>query len=68
MHLPFVAGFACNDKFHPKGLDLAATEIDGKTSTYFGEERNRSKKIHADLGQSIVFFRFNMVYFRIFNI
>lgn len=68
VHLPFVAGFACNDKFHLKGLDLAATEINVKTSMYFGEERNRSKKLHTDLGQSTVFCRFNMVYcFRIFN-
>lgn len=65
---PLVAGFACNDKFHLKGLDLAATEINGKTSMYFGEEMNRSKKLHTDLRQSTVFCRVNMVYFLcIFN-
>lgn len=51
VHLPFVAGFACNDKFHLEGLDLAATKINGKTFMYFGKERKRSKKLHTDLGQ-----------------
>lgn len=51
VHLPFVAGFACNDKFHLEGLDLAATKINGKTSMYFDKERKRSKKLHTDLGQ-----------------
>lgn len=63
VHLPFVAGFARNDKFHLKGLDLAAAEINGKTFLYFGEERNRSKKLHTDLGQSTAFCRFNMVHY-----
>lgn len=62
VHLTLVAECACNDKYL-KGLDLAAAEINGKTSTYFGEERNRSKKFHTDLRQTIVFCRFNMVYF-----
>lgn len=66
VHLPFVADFACNDKFHLKGLDLAATEINGKTSMYFGEERNRSKKLYNDLGQSTVFCSFNMVSFFVY--
>lgn len=43
MHLPFVAGFARNDKFHLKGLDLAATEINGKTFLYLREKWSRSK-------------------------
>lgn len=63
VHLTLVAECACNDKFHLKRLDVAAAEINGKTSTSFGEERNRSKKLHTDLSQITVFCRSNMVHF-----
>lgn len=52
VHLPFVAGFACNDKPHLEGLDLAAPEINGKTSMHFGKEGKGSERLHTRLGQS----------------
>lgn len=68
VHLTLVAECACNDKFHLKGLDLAAAKINGKTFMYFGEERNRSKKLHTDLRETTVCCRFNTaIFFCVFS-